>query len=133
MSNVTHNSIEICNELIKNGYVPVLAHPERYYAFQKNPKMVEEFIKSGILLQANFTTLFGKYGRVPLKTLKLFLKKKWITLLGSDTHHSVEYNRVKLEKKLLRITKDKEYVKALMEENFDRVVQNEDIGMVRWS
>ena len=126
-----HTGLEVCHDLIGRGFVPILAHPERYPDFQKNPKALEEFVKAGILMQGNFTSLFRKYGRVPQKTLKYFLKRKWITLLGSDTHHEVKYSREKLDKKLLRITKDKEYVDALLGNNFDKVIQNEDIGMIR--
>ena len=51
--------------------------------------------------------------------------------MGSDTHHDVKYDSKKLEKKLLRITKDKDYVLDLMENNFDKVISNIDIGMLR--
>ncbi len=131
MRQIYNNTGYIVNELVSNGYIPVLAHPERYAAFQKHPNLLEEYLRTGLLLQGNFTSLFGKYGKTAQKTLKLLLKKKWITFLGSDTHHDVNFNSKKLEKKLLRITKDKEYVKALMGENFDKVINNEDIAMLR--
>ena len=82
-------------------------------------------------MQGNFTSLFGKYGSTPKKLLTYYLKNEWITFLGSDTHHEVKYNARKLEKMLLKITKDKYYVKDLMENNFDKVINDEDIGMVR--
>ena len=131
MRQIYNNTGFIINELVSNGYIPVLAHPERYYAFQKHPNLLEEYLRTGLLLQGNFTSLFGKYGKTAEKTLKLFLKRKCITFLGSDTHHDVNFNSKKLEKKLLKITKDKEYVKALMGENFDKVINNEDIAMLR--
>ena len=131
MNNVIPNAFEICSELSRIGCVPILAHPERYLFFQKHPKELENYIKSGILMQGNFTSLFGKYGWKSKKTLEYFLKKKWITLLGSDTHHDVKYNKDKLEKKLLRITKDKEYVEELLSGNFDRVIEDKEIGMKR--
>ena len=126
--NNTHN---ITNELTSKGYIPILAHPERYEAFQKHPNLLKDYIRAGILLQGNFTSLFGKYGRSAEKTLKYLLKNKWISFLGSDTHHDVKYDSKKLEKKLLRITKDKDYVLDLMENNFDKVISNIDIGMLR--
>ena len=131
MNNSVPNAIEICNELIKKGYVPILAHPERYGTYQRNPAALEDLLQSGILMQGNLTSLFGKYGRTPKKTLELFLKKKWITVLGSDTHHDVKYNRKKLEKMLLRITKDRDYVQELLEDNFDRIINDKEIGIKR--
>ena len=126
-----HNTTVIINELVSNGYIPILAHPERYEVFQRHPNLLEDYLSSGLLLQGNFTSLFGKYGRRPEKTLKYFLKKKWISFLGSDTHHGLNFDIKKLEKKLLKITKDPVYVNLLLNDNFDRVINNEDIGIVR--
>ena len=131
MNNIYNNTLEIINELVRKGYIPILAHPERYTIFQKHPEELEKYINAGMLMQGNFTSLFGKYGRTPEKTLKYFLKKKWICFLGSDTHHDVHYDSKKLEKKLQKITRDKDYVEALLEKNFDKVVNNEEIGIIR--
>ena len=130
MTRFYNNSLEVINQLVSNGYIPVLAHPERYTEFQKNPNLVIEYLKSGVLLQGNFTSLFGKYGRHSRKVLKLYLKNKWITFIGSDAHHEVAYDNKKLEKMLLKITKDKEYTEELLSKNFDKVINNEDIGIV---
>ena len=130
MTRFYNNSLEVINQLVSNGYIPVLAHPERYIEFQKNPNLVIEYLKSGVLLQGNFTSLFGKYGRHSRKVLKLYLKNKWITFLGSDVHHEVAYDNKKLEKMLLKITKDKKYTEELLSKNFDKVINNEDIGIV---
>ena len=121
---------KVIDDLLDNGYIPVIAHPERYQEFQKNPNLVIEYLKSGVLLQGNFTSLFGKYGRHSRKVLKLYLKNKWICFLGSDTHHEVAYDNKKLEKMLLKITKDKEYAEELLSKNFDKVINNEDIGII---
>ena len=85
----------------------------------------------GVHMQGNFTSLFGKYGRTSEKTLKYLLKKHYISFLGSDVHHEVNYSAKKLERKLLRITKDKEYVADLMGNNFDKVINKEEIGILR--
>lgn len=130
MTRFYNNSLEVINQLVTNEYIPVLAHPERYTEFQKNPNLVVEYLKSGVLLQGNFTSLFGKYGRHSKNLLKKYLKNKWITFLGSDTHHEVAYDNKKLEKMLLKITKDKEYTEELLSKNFDKVINNEDIGII---
>ena len=130
MTRFYNNSLEVINQLVSNGYIPVLAHPERYTEFQKNPSLVIEYLKSGVLLQGNFTSLFGKYGRHSRKVLKLYLKNKWVTFIGSDAHHEVAYDNKKLEKMLLKITKDKEYTEELLSKNFDKVINNEDIGII---
>ncbi len=131
MNQSYNNTFLILNTLTSHGYIPVLAHPERYQIFQKHPKELLEYIRAGVLLQGNFTSLFDKYGKKERKVLKLLLKNKWITFLGSDTHHTAEWNEEKLEKMLLKITKDKEYVMDLMDRNFDKIIQNKDIGIIQ--
>lgn len=131
MSNVYANALEILQKLTMNGCVPIMAHPERYLSFQKNPEMLLEYLNAGILLQGNFTTLFGKYGRGAEKTLKLLLKKKMISFLGSDTHHEVKFNEKKLRKKLKKITKDDEYAEDLLNNNFEKVINDQDIPLIR--
>ncbi len=131
MNNVYHNTATVINDLINHEYVPILAHPERYRRFQEHPKVAEDYLRSGVLLQGNVSSLFGEYGRDAEKTLKFYLKKKWISFLGSDIHHDLKFKGKKLEKKLLRITKDKEYTKKLLEDNFDKVIQNIDLGILR--
>ena len=131
MRQTYNNASQIISEIISKGYIPVLAHPERYKIFQDHPNLMEEYLRCGVLMQGNFTSLFGKYGRIPKKRLKYFLQKRWITFLGSDTHHEVNYNEEKLRKFLMKITKDKEYVEDLMNRNFDKVIKNEDIAMIR--
>lgn len=131
MSQIYNNTLEIINELVRKGYVPVLAHPERYKDFQKHPEMVDEYLRSGVLLQGNLTSLFGKYGKEAEKTLKYFLKRKWITFLGSDVHHEVKFDEKKLNRKLLKATRDKNYIEDLLRNNFDKVIKNEDLGILR--
>lgn len=131
LHNIYNNTLEVIQRLVSKGVIPVLAHPERYEVFQNNPDIIKEYLRAGVLMQGNFTSLFGKYGPTPKKLLTYYLKNEWITFLGSDTHHEVKYDARKLEKMLLKITKDKYYVKDLMENNFDKVINDEDIGMVR--
>ena len=131
MNNVYHNTNEIISELVSKGYIPVLAHPERYRILQQHPDLAEEYLRCGLLLQGNYESLFGKYGYRARKVLKYYIKKKWITFLGSDAHHDMNLDLNKLTKKLLRYSKDKQYVENILSNNFDKVINNEDIEMIR--
>lgn len=122
------NSKEILYELVTIGCVPILAHPERYRDFQRNPSLAEEYVRMGILLQGNYKSLFGKYGKEAKKTLEIFLKKGLITFLGSDTHHHADYQIEKARKVVKKIVKDEKQVENLFCHNFDKVVRDEDIN-----
>ena len=131
LRNPTQKIGEVISSIIKNGYVPILAHPERYPMFQERPELAEEYLRMGVLLQGNYTSLFGKYGRKAKRVLKLLIKKGWISFLGSDAHHDIQNDKNQLERKLTRLNKDKEYIKSILETNFDKVIYNDDIAMIR--
>ncbi len=125
------NVSEMISDLVIHGYVPILAHPERYEFLSQHPELVEEYLRLGLQLQGNYTSLFGKYGRKPKKFLKFYLKKKWISLLGSDSHHEIDFDEKRLKRKLLRITRDPKYVEKIMKTNFDIVINDGDLEMIR--
>jgi len=128
--NKVQNLKNIIFELVRNGYVPIIAHPERYHFIQKNPEKVEEYLEMGALFQGNYQSLFGHYGSAAKKTLKILLKNNRIQFLGSDIHRQTEkFNTKKIYKKLEKITKNKKKVEDLLETNFDKVIKNEVVSM----
>lgn len=87
----------------ESGYIPVLAHPERYqYMDMGTYKMWKE---KGVLLQLNVPSLVGAYGpEVQYKAEKL-LNKGMYDYCGTDTHSMrfVEYFlNGKISKKTVR-------------------------------
>lgn len=108
------------------GYKVILAHPERYIFLQHNPDRILEFLDNGVILQGNYQSLFGEYGKKAKKVLKYYIKKRYISLLGSDVHHNKEFRINKLLFKLKFMTK-KEYREDILVNNFDKVINNLDI------
>ena len=76
---------EIIYELKVNGYIPVLAHPERYLFL--NYKNLLKLKKFGCLLQANLLSITDYYGVHIRKNLEKLISKKLIDFMGSDIHH----------------------------------------------
>ena len=131
MHNSYKSSGETISELLSKGYTPILAHPERYRNFQEYPDLAEEYLRMGVLLQCNISSLFGKNGHAAKKLAKYYVKKGWYSFLGSDAHHEFNYDISKLEKKIKKLNKDEDYVHGLFEGNFESVMNNEDLGMIR--
>lgn len=112
-----HNQIlnldDILFEINHAGFIPILAHPERYSYFQDNYKVVDLLKENGVLFQANYSSILGYYGKQSQKLLKYMLKKKYIDYLGTDIHHIgktyVVDNFEKITKKIKKITKDEYY------------------------
>lgn len=79
--------IEVFKDLIDKGCHVILAHPERYYAFQMDYKKVDEVLRAGVLLQSNIDSLNGKYGSEAERMIKRLLKEKKISFIATDSHH----------------------------------------------
>jgi protein-tyrosine phosphatase len=72
--------------LQENKLIPVLAHPERYSFIQKEPELVYDLIEKGVLMQANYGSILGRYGEKPQMIVRKFLENDMIHFLGSDVH-----------------------------------------------
>ena len=77
---------DIIFKSVLNGYVPIIAHPERYKFVQDNPNSLINFIESGVLFQMNYGSIIGIYGKEVSKTAAILLKNNMIHFLGTDTH-----------------------------------------------
>lgn len=121
------NARTILHNIIASGYIPIIAHPERYEFLDKKFDYLKEFVEMGVLFQGNYQSLFGKYGKFPKKNLQKMLKQGMISFIGSDIHHDEELHTEKLYKELKKYVKKDELVKDLLENNFDKVINNEII------
>ncbi|HLS95738.1 MAG TPA: CpsB/CapC family capsule biosynthesis tyrosine phosphatase [Sphingobacterium sp.] len=69
------------------GYIPVLAHPERYVYYHNDPKKIQRFQDVGCLLQLNLLSVLGYYGAREKKVATYLLEKGMVNLVGTDVHH----------------------------------------------
>ncbi|MEZ4854431.1 tyrosine-protein phosphatase [Flavobacterium sp.] len=78
---------DILFELQVEGYIPVLAHPERYNFYHTDFKQYEKLKKAGCLFQMNLLSSTGYYGKGVLATADKLLANHMIDYVGSDIHH----------------------------------------------
>lgn len=114
--------------LESKGITPIIAHPERYSYVQKDIKFVEELVERGVLFQANYGSIIGKYGNDASKSVKKLLKKKLIHFLGTDTHKSNSiYTQMNIILKKLEKITGKEYLELLSVINPEIVINNGNV------
>lgn len=86
-----HNKIiglsDVLYEIKCEGYIPILAHPERYDFFQDDYDLIDDFKEDGILFQCNYGSILGQYGKSAEKLIKYLLKKEYVDFFGTDIHH----------------------------------------------
>jgi protein-tyrosine phosphatase len=101
------NLPEITAAIIAEGYLPILAHPERYHYYQQNFDAFYHLKAMGFVLQVNILSLTGYYGKRAEKAAKFIMEKDLAQLVGTDLHHhnhlaalNSETNRIIFEKYL---------------------------------
>lgn len=114
-SNRMLNFENIIFELKEIGAIPVLAHPERYIYIQENPDELLKMMNLGILVQSNYGSFMGLYGKKAKVTAEILLKNKLIHFLGSDTHKqgTIYENIDKIIKNLIHISGDNKYIRKI--------------------
>ena len=80
----------------KYGYVPLIAHPERYVILQNEPWRAELWTERGAVLQVTRSGIFGAFGRRAAETARVLLERDLAFCVASDGHGTV-YRRPILE------------------------------------
>lgn len=95
-------------ELVSGGYIPVIAHAERYGIIQDDPDILMQFKEMGALIQINTNSVLGIDGHGIKRAARKILKKDLADIVASDCHdmkdrrsHMQECRRY-IEKKLGR-------------------------------
>ena len=110
-------------ELVRKGFVPVIAHPERYIYVQEQPELINDYLGMGCVFQGDYLALVGKYGVRAQKTLKKLINEDKIFCLASDLHRPEGYKLDLAKKKLLKIVKYPSKVTELFETNPLRIIR----------
>lgn len=73
-------------ELVSGGYVPILAHVERYGCMAASMDNVQHAIDRGALIQINASTVTGGMGMRGKQVVKKMLKEHLVHFVATDTH-----------------------------------------------
>nr|WP_300696839.1 CpsB/CapC family capsule biosynthesis tyrosine phosphatase [uncultured Clostridium sp.] len=92
---------------------PVIAHPERYRQFIKDPSLINSLIKEGMLFQLNDGSIVGEFGKGVKKTVEKYLEDNIYSFIGSDTYREIG-----------RDTNMKEALEILDENKINKIIDN---------
>lgn len=73
-------------EILREGKIPLIAHPERYYCVWDYPGLIYLWIRMGCRIQVNKDSILGRFGRHVYKTAEILLKYNLVTCVASDAH-----------------------------------------------
>jgi protein-tyrosine phosphatase len=100
------NLKEILFDMQLKGYIPVLAHPERYLYFGANKKWYEHLRDAGCLFQLNLLSFGGYYGPDSRQLAEYLVKKQYVDLLGTDLHHEKHLEILRSSSKIHRAVQE---------------------------
>ena len=81
-----NNMFRALSGLISGGYLPIVAHMERYGCLHRNKDRTEELISLGCYLQMNCSSLIGGLLDKDAKYHRRLVEQGMIHFLGSDCH-----------------------------------------------
>lgn len=123
---------ETLRTLQELGYLPVVAHPERYGAVQRDPELAQRWFRRGIVLQVNKGSVLGAFGRRAEDTAVRLLCRGVVHIIASDAH-SPEVRTTDLQpvRQWCLAHLGQEYTKILLQDNPGRVAAGKPMRKVR--
>ncbi len=124
--------MDFCFDEVKSqGFIPVIAHPERYEAVQRTPQLVQRWFAQGNIIQLNKGSILGKLGSRAQAASQWILQRGLAHVVASDAHgtqmrtphmgevyhhlqtyYAPEYARILLRINPGRIVRDQAIVRA---------------------
>lgn len=83
-SSWTDTVIDGIEKIMAKGYIPIIAHFERYLGYRGNEKKLRKLLFMGALLQMNCEFLNNFFTR--RKAIE-YIKKGYVSVLGTDCHN----------------------------------------------
>lgn len=76
----------LLQQILELGYLPVIAHPERYWAVCENPRIVLPWLDMGCHLQLTGGSILGEFGIVVQRCATTLLQNDLVACVASDAH-----------------------------------------------
>jgi protein-tyrosine phosphatase len=110
------------------GYHPIIAHPERYYFVQDDPRIAYGWCVSGYGLQLNKDSILGRFGHREKACAEALLRHNLAACVASDAHRSkVRTTSLAGVRDVLMSLVGSEYTELLLERNPDRILQGKQM------
>ena len=115
-------------EIRMQGYIPLVAHPERYEAVCQDPQIVIPWLDMGCHLQLTGASILGSYGKTVQHTTAFLLKNDLVACVASDAHGQVRRSNFIMDVfDHLTVRYSKQYAGCLMYENPMRICHDEEL------
>lgn len=118
----------ILRQVIRSGYRPLVAHPERYPYVRENPELINLWVRMGCLLQVNRGSLMGRFGYGPQWMAEELMERGFVTAVATDAHSpQVRTPWMKDVQELLTQEYSPQLARRLLLSNPYRILKNEPL------
>ena len=112
------------------GFLPIVAHPERYDVIQTYPWLVEEWLDEGLGIQVNKGSILGRFGADPYEAVMYLLTHGMVHICASDAHRTNTRTSYMNEvQEALQEEFGRRYARLLLEDNPGRVWNGEPLKL----
>lgn len=120
--------LEQLERIRRQGYVPLVAHPERYGAVGRDPSIVGQWLDMGCHIQLTAGSLQGKFGIEARRAAEYLLRNDMTACVASDAHGANRRTNFLMDiYDHLTLQYSKSYAQALMWETPLRICAGEQL------
>lgn len=123
-----NDMISALHDLLDLGYLPIIAHIERFACLVKDVQRVEHLNAMGMVLQTNASTITNPHDKEIKNFMKYVLDNHLIKLVGTDSH-DLENRVPKMSDAYVIVSKKfgQVYANKIFKENAERILRGEEI------
>ena len=127
-----YEAVKNCDFVTSQGFVPVIAHPERYAFFIDDYDSFNCFASRNVLFQLNAGSFLGHYGHLERRLAYTLLSCGYCDFLATDAHSSVNRSANLLEMICgIGDAVDFDEIKRLTDINPSHVIENKPVAFSR--
>ncbi len=117
---------QMTQEMVLHGYIPVIAHAERYECMTEDLEHAAQLRELGAWIQLNADAVLGLEGRASKKYCKKMLREGYVDVIASDSH-GVKNRACHMAdcRKLLAKKYDEDYVRSLFTKNPEKILADD--------
>ncbi len=125
MTDTPNNIPEICYEARLKGYIPIIAHVERYDVLYENSQLIKDILNEGAYFQINASAVISKEDRESRKFVNYLLKNELVSFIASDVHNQAS-RAFYLDEAYSAVNKicSHSYAEKIFRENQENIIMN---------
>lgn len=125
----SYNTIRAAlHNLLINGYLPVLAHIERYKCLYQNYEDIHELLELGVYMQMNMSSIQGNITNGRTRFCRKLIEKGYVHFLSTDSHSDgMRAPRMREGAEIIRKKFGDEVLNQLLKENGLKMLSNQYI------